>query len=57
MLTLYSNPKWLLIVRGAVERLTETPVFSAVQCTSITRKGSKKPLRPVKNPAQTSNAR
>ena len=37
MLALYSNPKWLSAVRGAVERLTETLGFPAVQCRSITR--------------------
>lgn len=37
MLALYSNPRWLSAVRGAVERLTETLGFPAVQCRSITR--------------------
>lgn len=37
MLVLYSNPKWLSVVRGAVDRLTETLGFPAVQCRSITR--------------------
>src|SRR5258708_13386516 len=37
MLALYSNPRLLSAVRGAVERLTETLGFSAVQCRSITR--------------------
>lgn len=37
MLALYSNPKWLSVVRGAVEPLTETLGFPAVQCRSITR--------------------
>src|SRR5258707_12401253 len=37
MLALYSNPRWLSVVRGAVERLTETLGFPAVQCRSITR--------------------
>jgi anti-sigma regulatory factor (Ser/Thr protein kinase) len=37
MLGLYSNPGLLSIVRGAVERLTETLGFPAVQCRSITR--------------------
>jgi len=37
MLALYSNPKWLSVVRGAVERLTKTLGFSEVQCRSITR--------------------
>ena len=37
MLALYSNPKWLSVVRGAVERLTETLGFPAVQVRSITR--------------------
>jgi serine/threonine-protein kinase RsbW len=36
MLTLYSNTKWLSVVRGAVERLTETLGFPIVQCGSIT---------------------
>src|SRR5258708_3005093 len=37
MLALYSNPKWLSVVRGTVERLTETPGFPIAQCRSITR--------------------
>ena len=37
MLALYSNPKWLSVVRGAVGRLTETLEFPAAQCRSITR--------------------
>ena len=37
MMALYSNPKWLSMVRGAVERLTETLGFSAEHCRSITR--------------------
>jgi len=37
MLAVHSNPRWLSVVRGAVERLTETLGFSAVQCRSITR--------------------
>lgn len=37
MLALYSNPRLLPAVRGAVERLTETLGFSAVQCRSVTR--------------------
>jgi serine/threonine-protein kinase RsbW len=37
MLAVYSNPRWLFVVRGAVERLTETLGFPAVQCRSITR--------------------
>ncbi len=37
MLALYSNPRLLSVVRGAVERLAETLGFSAVQCRSITR--------------------
>lgn len=37
MLALHSNPKWLAVVRGAVDRLTETLGFPAVQCRSITR--------------------
>ena len=37
MLALYSNPRWLSVVRGAVERLTETLGFPAMQCRSITR--------------------
>ncbi len=37
MLALYSNPKWLSVVRGTVERLTETLGFPIAQCRSITR--------------------
>ena len=37
MLALYSNPKWLSVVREAVGRLTETLGFPAAQCRSITR--------------------
>ncbi len=37
MLALYSNPRLLSVVRGAVERLTETLGFPAVECRSITR--------------------
>jgi serine/threonine-protein kinase RsbW len=37
MLAVYSNPRWLSVVRGAVERLTETLGYPAVQCRSITR--------------------
>jgi serine/threonine-protein kinase RsbW len=37
MLALYSNPRLFSAVRGAVERLTETLGFTAVQCRSITR--------------------
>ncbi len=37
MLALYSNPKWLSVVRGTVERLTETLRFPIAQCRSITR--------------------
>lgn len=37
MMALYSDPKWLTIVRGAVERLTRTLGFPAEQCRSITR--------------------
>ena len=37
MMAVYSNPRLLSAVRGAVERLTETLGFSAVQCRSITR--------------------
>ena len=33
----YSHPKWLSVVRGAVERLTETLGFPPAQCRSITR--------------------
>lgn len=37
MLALYSNPKWLSVVRATVERLTETLGFPIAQGTSITR--------------------
>jgi len=37
MLALCSNPKWLSVVRGTVERLTETLGFPIAQCRSITR--------------------
>src|SRR5260370_15813278 len=37
MRALYSNPKWLSIVRAAVERLTETLGFEAEHRRSITR--------------------
>ena len=37
MLAVYSNPRWLSVVRGAVERLTETLGFPAMQCRSVTR--------------------
>jgi len=37
MLALYSNPKWLSVVRGAVERLVETLGFPPVQCRSVIR--------------------
>ena len=37
MLALYSNPRWLSVVRGTVERLTETLGFPIAQCRSITR--------------------
>jgi serine/threonine-protein kinase RsbW len=37
MLALYSNPKWLSVVRGTVERLTETLGFPIAQGTLITR--------------------
>jgi len=37
MLALYSNPRLLSAIRGAVERLTETLGFTTVQCRSITR--------------------
>lgn len=37
MLAVYSNPKWLTVVRAAVERLTETLSFPAFECASITR--------------------
>jgi anti-sigma regulatory factor (Ser/Thr protein kinase) len=36
-MALYSNPKWLSTVRGAVERLTETLGFPSAQSRSITR--------------------
>jgi hypothetical protein len=34
MLVVYSNPRWLSVVRGAVERLTETLGFPAMLSTS-----------------------
>ena len=37
MLALYSNPKWLSVVRGAVEPLSKTLGFPEVQCRSIIR--------------------
>lgn len=37
MLALHSNPKWLCVVRGAVERLVETLGFPPGQCRSIIR--------------------
>ena len=37
MLALYSNPQWLSVVRGAVERLAETLGFPMEQSRSITR--------------------
>jgi len=37
MLALYSNPKWLSVVRGAVEPLSKTLGFPEMQCRSITR--------------------
>ena len=37
MLALYSNPKWLSVVRGTVERLTDTLGFPIAQSRSITR--------------------
>src|SRR6516225_1572515 len=37
MLALYSNPKWLSVVRGAVEQLSKTLGFPEMQCRSITR--------------------
>jgi serine/threonine-protein kinase RsbW len=37
MLALYSNPKWLSVVRGTVDRLTETLGFPLEQCRLITR--------------------
>jgi serine/threonine-protein kinase RsbW len=37
MLALYSNPKWLSVVRGTVERLTETLGFPIAQGRLITR--------------------
>src|SRR5271166_1018453 len=36
-LALRSNPQFLSVVRGAVERLTETLGFPAEQCRAITR--------------------
>ena len=37
MLALYSNPKWLSVVRRAVEQLSKTLGFPEMQCRSITR--------------------
>jgi anti-sigma regulatory factor (Ser/Thr protein kinase) len=37
MLALYSHPKWLSVVRAAIERLTESLGFPIAQCRSITR--------------------
>lgn len=37
MLAVYSNPKWLSVVRGAVERLSKTLGFPEMQCRSIIR--------------------
>jgi anti-sigma regulatory factor (Ser/Thr protein kinase) len=37
VLALYSNPKWLSVVRGTVERLTDTLGFPIAQSRSITR--------------------
>ena len=37
MLALNSDPQWLSVVRGTVERLTETLGFPIAQCRSITR--------------------
>ena len=37
MLALYSDPKWLSVVRAAVERLAEALGFPLEQCRSITR--------------------
>jgi len=37
MLALYSNPKWLSVVRGAVAPLSKTLGFPEMQCRSITR--------------------
>ena len=37
MLGVYSNPRWLFVVRGAVDRLAETLGFPAEQCRSIVR--------------------
>jgi anti-sigma regulatory factor (Ser/Thr protein kinase) len=37
MLALCSNPKWLSVVRGAVEPLSKTLGFPEMQCRSITR--------------------
>jgi anti-sigma regulatory factor (Ser/Thr protein kinase) len=36
MLAVYSNPKWLTVVRATLERLTETLNFPAVEGASIT---------------------
>jgi serine/threonine-protein kinase RsbW len=37
MLALYSDPKWLSVVRAAVDRLAEALGFPVEQCRSITR--------------------
>jgi anti-sigma regulatory factor (Ser/Thr protein kinase) len=37
MLAVCSNHRWLSVVRGALERLTEAMGFPAVQCRPITR--------------------
>jgi serine/threonine-protein kinase RsbW len=37
MLALYSDPKWLSVVRAAVERLAEALGFPLEQCRSVTR--------------------
>jgi serine/threonine-protein kinase RsbW len=34
---LLSDPKWLYVVRGAVERLAETVGFPAAECRSVVR--------------------
>src|ERR1700730_16162345 len=34
---LLSDPKWLYVVRGAVERLAETVGFAAAECRSVVR--------------------
>jgi len=44
MLALYSNPKWLSVVRGTVERLTETLGFPAVQVRSSLARSMKHSL-------------